>query len=243
MIESKSYITQAKIDDCATVRVLKIMPDVVVKCDRNCSCLEESKDGSIQCCIGRIKKMSNFQITALVIDFEIIMDRKADWDWSVCPGYMPVIDDSGGVHEGEFICDSFVTPERISNNPDTLYPGTKGKFRIFYETFPKDGKVSSIMVDVPGCLHGRIDLLSNEPQEFDFEEERKPISVPLQQQVEQPKDDELRERVETLEFEMRKLRAELDRLQRTLANNDSLPRDPFAPMRDPGISYHPLEKK
>lgn len=247
-MEPRKYIAQVKIDDCATVRVLKITPNVIVKCDRDCACLEESKDGSIQCSIGWIKKMTNFQISALIIDYEVIMDRDADWEWPVCGADFSVIDEYGHIHKGEFLCDHILSPERIEHSSDTLFPGTRGTYRVYYETFPKGGKIVSIVAVRIGNLQGRMDLLTTEPLECDFEEERRPISMSPQAPApaatpQQPLDDDLRERVEKLEYEMRKLRAEFDHLQRTLANNDSLPRDPFAPMRDPGISYHPLEKK
>lgn len=56
-METTNYIAQCRIDDCATVRVLSITPNKEIICDQECSSLKESKDGSIQCYIGWIKKM------------------------------------------------------------------------------------------------------------------------------------------------------------------------------------------
>ncbi len=47
-METTNYIAQCRIDDCATVRVLSITPNTEIICDRECSSLKESKDGSIQ---------------------------------------------------------------------------------------------------------------------------------------------------------------------------------------------------
>ncbi len=237
MVTSKC-IAQCRVGDCATVRVLRITPNVVITCDRECACLEEAKDGSIQCSIGWIKKMVNFQTTALFIDYEVIMDRKSDWDWPVCAADFPIIDEAGEIHKGEFICDTIVSPERIAGSADTLFPGTRGKYRVYYETFPKDGKVTSIMAVRIGNIQGRMDIEALEPTEMKEEEEKQ------QPQILAPKQpDDLRERVETLEKQLSKLRSEFDLLRLTLSNKGDLSRDPRTPMSDPGIEYHPLGKK
>lgn len=232
------YIAQVKIDNCATVRVLRISPEETIMCDRKCASLEESaKDGSLQCYIGWIKKMVNFQTTALIIDYEIILERKSDWDWSVCAAHFPIIDDAGVIHEGEFICKSIISPERL-RGADKLYPGTKGQYRIYYESFPKGGKVASIIVDVIGNRKGRIDLLTSEHPEFDSgEEEKSPVDGPTLM-------DDLLERVKILEKQMGRLRPEFDSLRLTLASKGVIPyKHKEKPMSDPGIEYHPLDKK
>ena len=230
-------IAQTKIDDCALVRVLRISPGETITCDRKCASLEESKDGSIQCYIGWIKKMVNFQTTALVIDYEIILERKSDWDWSVCAAHVPIVDDTGQIHEGEFICNRIVSPERL-RGADKLYPGTKGQYRIYYETFPKGGKVASIIVDVIGHRAGRIDLQTTEPAVLNpGEEEKSPVDGPTLL-------DDLSERVKILERQMERLRPEFDSLRLTLASKGVIPyKHKEKSMTDPGIEYHPLDKK
>lgn len=237
-MDTSKYIAQVRIDDCATVRVLRISPDEIITCDRNCASLEESaKDGSLQCSIGWIKKMVNFQTTALIIDYEIILERKSDWDWSVCAPHFPIIDETGQIHEGEFICTSIISPERL-RGADKLYPGTKGQYRVYYETFPKGGKVASIIVDVIGDRKGRMDLLSTEPTELNSEEEEmSPVDGPTLVS-------DLRDRVKTLEKQMGRLRPEFDSLRLTLASKGIIPyKHKEKPMSDPGIEYHPLDKK
>ena len=237
-MDTSKYIAQVKIDNCATVRVLRISPDVTITCDRKCASLEESaKDGSLQCSIGWIKKMVNFQTTALIIDYEIVLERKSDWDWSVCAAHFPIIDDTGQVHEGEFICSSIVTPERM-RGAEKLYPGTKGQYRVYYETFPKGGKVASIIVDVIGDRKGRMDLLTSEPTDHDSDEEEKsPVEGPTLVS-------DLLERVEILEKQMGRIRPEFDSLRLTLASKGIISyRHKEKPMSDPGIEYQPLDKK
>lgn len=237
-MDTSKCLAQVKIDNCATVRVLRISPEETIMCDRKCASLEESsKDGSLQCSIGWIKKMVNFETTALIIDYEIILERKSDWDWSVCAAHFPIIDDTGQIHEGEFICDSIVSPER-RRSADKLYPGTKGQYRVYYETFPKGGKVASIIVDVIGDRKGRMDLLSTEPTELNPEEEEmSPVDGPTLMS-------DLRDRVKILEKQMGRLRPEFDSLRLTLASKGVIPyKHKEKPMSDPGIEYHPLDKK
>ena len=236
-MDTKTCIAQCRVGDCATVRVLSITPNVEITCDRDCASLEESKNGSIQCSIGWIKKMVNFKTSALFIDYEIIMDKKADWDWPVCAADFPIVDEEGNVHKGECLCDGIVSPERLANSPDTLFPGTKGKYRVYYETFPKGGKVTSIMAIRIGNIQGRMDLLSVEPvQEFVEERPQSVVYEPTQK-------DDLHDRVERLEAQMRKLCTEFDLLRLSLDKNNLSSDDPRAPMKDPGISYHPLGRK
>ncbi len=237
-METNNYIAQVRIDNCATVRVLKITPNVEITCDRKCACLKESRNGSVQCSIGWIKKMVNFKTSALFIDYEVILDRNADWDWPVCASNFHVIDEEGNLFKGEFLCDSIVSPERIANSPDTLFPGTKGKYRVYYETFPKDGKVASIMAVRIGNIQGRMDLMSAEPIQQEAEVEPRPQVVAPEQT------ENLRERVETLEKEMRKIRADFDILRLTLAGKGLISyKHKDRVMTDPGIEYHPLDNK
>ena len=198
--------------------------------------LEESRDGSIRCGFGWIKKMDNFKTTAWVIDYEVILDRVADWDWPVGANDFPIIDENGDIHKGEHICRSIISLERMKNSPERLFPGTRGKYRFFYETFPKEGTVASIMAIRRADIQGRMDLLSAGPTEKAPEKmSNASVTVPHQ--------DDLRERVESLERQLRILRSELYSLRSSLSAGTGAPGDPKSPMRDPGITYHPLENK
>ena len=238
MDQINKCIAQVRVDDSATVRVLSITPNQVIECDRECACLTESRDGSVQCSIGWIKKMVNFKTTALIIDYEIIMDKKADWDWRVLAADFPVIDDRGQIHKGESLCDSIVSPEGLSGGIDTIYPGTRGKYRIYYETFPKDGSVATIIIDKMAGIQGRIDFEPSEPKNGDIED------GPAEPFVAPQGDNGLRERVALLEQELKSLRADLDTLRLKLADqNSALFKHKAETMTDPGIGYHPLDNK
>ena len=235
-MEKSKYIAQVRVGDCATVRVLQIIPDQVIECDRNCPCLEESRDGSVQCSIGWIVRMVNFKTKALIIDYEVVLDRDSDWDWPVCAEHFPVIDDTGQIHKGEFICKDIITPQRIPGGADTLFPGTRGKYRVYYETFPKDGKVASIMAVRIGNIQGRMDLLSDLPSDDDPMEQPESTPVALQEES------VLRERLERLEKQVNQLSAENDSLRLMLARKDAVSSSLHSDvMTDPGIGYQPLE--
>lgn len=236
-MDTTNCIAQIVIDGFATVRVVRIAPNEVITCDRNCSCLEESRNGSIQCSIGWIKKMVNFQTTALVIDYEIIMDRRSQNDWCVSAYDFPIIDESGQIHQGEFICDDIVSPDRLSDGNSKLYRGTKATFRVYYESFPKDGKIASIIAENTSSLSGRVDLLSTEPEPQIVEEQPQPAAFIPQQK------DDLRERVEALENEVASLRRLVRALTEVRATKQLDIDDPRRPMSDPGIGYHPLDNK
>lgn len=185
-METTNYIAQCRIDDCATVRVLSITPNTEIICDRECSSLKESKDGSIQCYFGWIKKMVNFKASALFIDYEVFLDRKTKWDWSVHAADFPIIDENGDIYEGEFLCDSIVSPEQLKNSPRTLFPGTRGRYRVYYESFPKDGKVSSIIALADNGSQGRMDLLNPDPEQGVTIDQSQPIAIaPQQEDVQQ----------------------------------------------------------
>lgn len=185
-METTNYIAQCRIDDCATVRVLSIRPNTEIICDRECSSLKESKDGSIQCYIGWIKKMVNFKASALLIDYEVFLDRKTKWDWSVHAADFPIIDENGDIYEGEFLCDSIVSPEQLKNSPRTLFPGTRGRYRVYYESFPKDGIVSSIIALADNGSQGRMDLLNPDPEQGVTIDQSQPMAIaPQQKDVQQ----------------------------------------------------------
>ena len=236
-MDTTPCIAQTRIKDFATIRVVRVSPNEVITCDRNCACIEESRNGSVQCSIGWIKKMVNFQTKALIIDYEITIDRKSEDEWSVHAADFPIIDENGLIYVGEFICSDIVSPEPLSDEHSHMYPGTKATFRVYYETFPKDGKIASIIVECSSSLKSRIDLLSASQPEVDFEEERQEYVAPVQQQ------DDLRERVEALEKEVANLRRYLRSFIESRASKEISPNNPNRPMSDPGIGYHPLDNK
>ena len=236
-METSKCIVQVRVGESATVRVLRISPNEVITCDRHCACLKEAEDGSIQCSIGWIKKMVNFQTTALVIDYEVIMDRAAEWDWPICGANFSVIDEMGQIHKGEQICKDIVSPKGLSGGIDWLYPGTKGQFRVYYETFPRDGRIASIIAQRIGDIQGRIDFMSEEPQDSGFaEEQRKMVLTPMEP-------DEMRERIEILEKEVKTLKRYVNLLKSICIDQNNDRPVSQRPMFDSGIEYHPLDKK
>ena len=235
IMDTVSHIAHCRIGDFATVRVLSINTNAEVTCDKECASIEKSRDGSLQCGVGWIKKMVNFKATALIIDYEVIMDRDAADNWDIRDYHFPVIDDTGHIHEGRFICEDMVSPNGLSAGILTLFPGTRATYRIYYEPFPNDVKVSSIIVKTGyGDHQARIDLLSIKPMVPDFEEKREEYTIPVQQQ------DDLRERVESLELEVSNLRTLVMALTEVRTSKDFSKNDSNSPMSDPGIGYHPL---
>lgn len=236
-MDTPNYIAQCRIGDCATVRVLSITPNEEIICNRDCACLKESNNGSIQCSIHWIKNMVNFRTTALIIDYEIIMESDTDWDWPIIGDNFPIVNEDGIIYSGYFLCDDLISPNQIQGQADTVFPGTKGRCRFFYEGFPKEGKVVSILVNPPIGPQRRIDLLPNAFAQYIMSNESAPVpSIPQQ-------DSNLQKRIELLESQMRRLRSDLEALQRIIASKGDLPNDTRAPMSDPGIGYHPLDNK
>ena len=237
-MDNNRIIAKGRIDGLGMVHILRISSNEVIKCNRNCASLQESEDGSIQCSIGWIKKMVNFQTTALVIDYEIVLSKDAEEEWDVGPYDFTVIDTEGQIYRGEFICHDIVSPKGLSMGIRQLYPGTKGKFRVYYDTFPKDGTIASIIVDRSSAYKVRIELAPPVIHEDGFEDESaQSPSVPQEQR-------DLRQRVESLEKQISRLRMDFDSLRLTLASKDVIPyKHKEKPMSDPGIEYHPLDKK
>ena len=158
-MDNSECIALIKVGDNAVVKVLRISPGEVTTCGRHCPYLKESPDGSIRCGDGRISKRSDFQATALVIDYEVFLDRKSEDNWIVDGDDFTVIDDTGLIHKGVMVCPSMASPKGLSGGIDKLYPGSRGLFRVFYESFPKDGKVASILAKQNYSNNGRVDLL------------------------------------------------------------------------------------
>ena len=237
-MDTSKYLIQLRGKNGATVRILRVSPNEVLTCDRDCASLEEAEDGSIQCGVGSVKKMVNFQTTALVIDYEVIMDRKADWQWLVCGANFVLVDEMGEIHKGDTICMNMKSPKGLTDGLAFVYPGTKARFRVYYESFPKDGRIASLICDNLGREDGRIDFISEESQEKELEERpQKMDTVPQEPEY-------LRERIEMLEKQLRRLRGDFDSLNLTLASKGVIPyKHKSRTMTDPGIEYHPLEKK
>lgn len=237
-MDSSKYITELKSKNGASVRILRVSPNEVLICDRHCASLEESDDGSIQCGVGSVKKMVNFQTTALVIDYEVVMDRKADWNWLVCGADFVIIDENGEIHRGDTICRYMKSPKGLAEALQFVYPGSKARYRVYYETFPKDGQIVSFICKQLAGDEGRIDFISQDPQTKEFEDNG--IQVDTAPQV----SEDLSERVQMLENQMRRIRTEFDSLRLTLASKGVIPyKHKEKPMTDPGIEYHPLDKK
>ena len=235
-MDTSKYITQIKGTNGATVRILRVSPDEVLTCYRDCGSLEESEDGSIQCSLGLVKKMANFQSTALVIDYEVIMDRKADWQWLVCGADFDLIDENGEIHEGNTICRSMKSPKGLTESLKFVYPGSRAKFRVFYESFPKGVAIASFICNQLG-ENCRIDFISEKLQDNELETVQS-----IEETPQEP--DDLRERVEMLEKQMRRLRGDFDSLRLTLASKGVISyRHKDTVMTDSGIEYHPMDEK
>lgn len=239
-MDTDKCIAQIRGKNGATVRILRISPNEILTCDRNCNSLEESEDGSIQCRFGSVKKMVNFQTTALVIDYEVVMDRKAEWQWLVNGADFVIVDDEGHIHEGDTICRYMKSPKGLADSLEFVYPGTRAQFRVYYDTFPKEGKIASFICNQVD--NGRIDFMSQNPLDCDFEEERREMTLPTKEPATKEPDD-MRERMDNLEREVRRLREIVESLQESHLKTDSYGLGSRRPMSDPGIEYHPLEKK
>lgn len=172
-MDNNEYIAQIRVSNSATVQVLRISPNEVITCDQQCVFLEKTPDGSIQCFMERAKHLDDFHTTALVIDYEIILDKDADREWPVRADDFLIVDETGLIHKGFLICDKMLSPKGLSRGINRLYPGTRGQYRVYYETFPKDGKVASIIAGHSEESRGRVDLLPTEPDASNaYKEER-----------------------------------------------------------------------
>ncbi len=146
-MDTSKHIVQSRIGKGGFVRVLNIEYGAVLSCDRDCSALETSYLGSIKCSLDRVKKLVNFQTKALVVDYEVLLDNSASEEWNVYDSCFHVIDDEGHIHEGSAICNTMISPKKEGDTSFTLYPGTRANLRIFYDSFPPRGKVTSIIAE------------------------------------------------------------------------------------------------
>ena len=237
-MNSDKCIAQGRIDGLGMIRVLRISPNEVITCSRDCACAKTSWNGSIQCSLGWVKKMVNFRTTALIIDYEAILDRDADDDWCVEPTDFDVIGTDGNIYWGYFICNDMVSPKGLSNGVNKLYKGTRGKFRIYYDTFPKDGAIAAIMVEKSSGHQVRIDLAPVIIPEIDYEDN------PWKTNLEPQRQDDLLVRIESLEKQVKSLCSELDALRLSVAGEGAVPYSRKTDvMSGSGIGYQPFDKK
>lgn len=239
-MDTSKHVAIIKVGDHITVRVLDIYYGKILTCDKYCSLLEESRDGSIQCSMNDIGRLMNFQCKTLLIDYEVILDKNAPEDIYVSDSDFKVIDQEGFIHEGDTICDRMVDIETTVQGGETLYPGTRAVFRIHYDDFPAGQKVTSIIIEISGNDTARISMDAHVTNLHSYQEQ--PVqSVPAAIST-VPED--VYKRLDALEKEVASLRRIIGLLTESRPVREE-PRgnDSSRPMYDPGISYKPLDKK
>lgn len=239
-MDTSKHIAIVKAGEFITVRVLAIHYDMVLKCNRECSLLQEDHRGSIQCATNDIGKLVNFQAKTLLVDYEVILDKHAHGDDYFDESKFKVIDQSGHIHEGKNLCNRLIDIEKgVDGGGETLYPGTRCVFRIHYDKFPANQKITSIILEFYDFDPIRINLDTPDPVLYEYQEGQE---QPQEQKV-VPVPTEIYDRLDKLEKEVASLR----RLVRTLTELKSMKEqyenDPTRPMHDPGIGYHPLDNK
>ena len=215
-------IASLRVYDNATVRVLNLRYNTTLTCSRECIMLKEGKDGAIRCGLEKVSNIAAFQTHALMIDFEVIMDRDSSEDWRVFGSCFKVIDDSGHIHEGKVLCDEMVSPEKYGAKEysTTLYPGTREVFQIYFDGFPKEGKVSSIIAEWSDRTKTRIDF--ERPGDSSSPVSNAP-NQPWDRTVFNPRNPgDLFERIDRLEDAVRELQ---DRVKR-LSGGESVSAEP-----------------
>lgn len=92
--------------------------------------LKTSRDGTIICALDRVDGISNFQTKAVLVDYEVVLDRDATEEWTVFDSSFELIDSDGHIHEGDILCEDMADPEHIGvmDSRHTLYPGTRATF-------------------------------------------------------------------------------------------------------------------
>ena len=235
-MDTSKHIALVKVEDYITVRVLGIHYDAVLKCDRDCSLLDEARDGSIICKLNEVTGMVNFQTKTLLIDYEVIMDKKAPDDKFVHDSDFKIVDNDGHIHRGRNICDRMIDIEKgVDGSGDMIYPGTRLLFRVHYDSFPKGQKVTSIIVEMSNLDAVRINFSSDVALQ-DYEEgQQEPGVIPVPH--------EIYERIDKLEKEVSSLKRIVRLLTESKASRERYESDPNRPMSDPGIGYHPLDTK
>ena len=236
-MDTNKHIAIPKVGDFITTRVLDIHYNMILPCDRECLSLGEASNGSVKCDRDTVKKMVNFQAKALLIDYEVILDKKADDDEYISHGDFLVIDEDGHIHQGETICERMLIADKGVDTGTSLYPGTRATFRIFYESFPSNQKVTSIVLEYSGYDSARIHFDEASLPEYESQEKPQPKSVDV------PIPPDYLERIEALELEVRSLKRQMAQIQEKMSKPEYTTDDPRRPMSDPGIGYHPLDAK
>ncbi len=155
---SKRPIASTRVGDNATVLVMGIHYDETLTCDRKCNVLGPDDDGILVCGYDTVKNIVNFQTRALVIDYQCILDRDSDENWSLYKGDFKVIDNDGFIYDGDVLCEMMLYPIKSVESGHTLYKGTRANIVIFYPDFPKEKTISAIVIDKSYSEKSRIEL-------------------------------------------------------------------------------------
>lgn len=229
-------VASTRVGDNATVIVMAIHYDEAIQCDRKCQMLISDDEGILVCAYERVKDIVNFHTNALVIDYQCILDKDADEDWQVYKSDFKVIDDEGFIHEGDVICDRFLYPIKSVENGHTLYKGTRANIVIFYPDFPKDKRISSIVIDKSYSEKSRIELGSTS-----YEAPRKPGSDGVREEVKNDRHvfnprnpGDLFERIDRLEDAVRELQEQMSRLSQSKGESIEITTEiPVTPIEKP----------
>ena len=207
-------IASTRVGDNATVFVMGIHYDEALLCDRKCSVLGPDDDGILVCGYDNVKNIVNFQTRALVIDYQCILDKDSDENWDVYKQDFKVIDNDGFIHEGDVLCDRIHYPVKTVENGHTLYKGTRANIVIFYPDFPKDKRISAIIIDKSYSEKSRIELSSTS-----FDKPTVPVpegereNVKNERKVFNPRNPgDLFDRIDRLEEAVRELQEKLGQL-------------------------------
>lgn len=211
---SNKPIASTRVGDNATVLVMGIHYDESLLCNRKCHMLDTDDDGIVVCGYERVNNIVNFQTKALVIDYQCLLDKDADDNWRVYEQEFKVIDNDGFIHEGAVICENLLYPIKSVENGHTLYKGTRANIVIFYPDFPKDEKISAIVIDKSYSEKSRIEFSSTS-----FDMPMAPVSegerenVKNERMVFNPRNPgDLFDRIDRLEEAVRELQDKLSQL-------------------------------
>ena len=213
-ISKSGIVASTRVGDNATVKILSIDYEAILTCDRDCHYIKQSWNGSLKCALDHVKSLANFKNTVLLVDYEVIVDRDASENWEVFDSEFKVIDDKGHIHEGEVVCEEMISPQQEASGRETLYPGTRATFRIFYKSFPKKGKISSIVIDKSYDEKSRInleDVVEDDSEQLETEGIRE--SGKYDRNVFNPRNPgDLFERMDRLEQALRELQDQMKKL-------------------------------
>ena len=216
-ITNPTPIASTRVGDNATVIVLGIHYNHGLVCDRKCNMLDEDDNGIIVCALDRVKNIVNFQTHSLVIDYQYILDKDSDENWRVYESEFKVIDEEGFIHEGQVICEDIIYPIKSVENGHTLFKGTRANIVIFYPDFPKDKRITSIVIDKSYSEKSRIELGATS-----FEAPSKPATDGEREKVKNARNvfnprnpGDLFDRIDRLEDAVRELQEQITRLSQS----------------------------